>query len=142
MFFVMISSWSQPMSADWRKLSRSSKLETTADAIYVKFQDGRKQVVSVDEPTSGQIRIWSVVAGRDVVRGLTRTNIRAWVRNRLTELVGFKVNDRGQLIGEVSVPIAGLKKREWEFYVRGLARACDRFEYVLTGLDRDQEQDI
>jgi hypothetical protein len=33
------------------------------------------------------------------------------------------------------VPTAGLDAEEWAFYVRTLAAACDRLEFVLTGGD-------
>src|SRR4051812_12207495 len=102
---AMISSWSLPMSADWRKLSRASKLETRANGIRVTFEDGRKQLVCVDDEADGRIRIWSLVSESEVVCALKQTNIRAWLRNRLSELVGFKMDERGRLIGEASVPV-------------------------------------
>jgi hypothetical protein len=58
-----------------------------------------------------------------------------WRRNRVTELVGFRLDRRGRIIGEAVLPSPGLTAKEWDLYVRAVARACDRFEYVLTGQD-------
>jgi hypothetical protein len=61
----------------------------------------------------------------------------AWDRNRVTDLVGFKVDGGGRLIGEVWVPVSGLDSGEWAFAIRSLARACDRLEYLLSGRDTE-----
>jgi len=123
------------MTADWRKLSRDAKLVIRGAAVEVDLGDRRKQLVYADDSPGGAMRVWSVVAKTAVIRELAQPNIRAWTRNRVTELVGFKVDESGRMIGEAWVPLAGLKPTEWEFYVRAVALACDRFEYVLTGKD-------
>ncbi|HEU5178897.1 MAG TPA: hypothetical protein VFU24_15710, partial [Burkholderiales bacterium] len=59
--------------------------------------------------------------------------LRAWRRNRSSQLVGFRVDQRGRLVGEAWVPKAGLSAQEFQVYVRRVAAECDRFEYLLTG---------
>jgi hypothetical protein len=63
--------------------------------------------------------------------------VAAWKRNRTGILVGFRLDDRGRLMGESWVPQRGLTKDEFLFYVRTLAAACDLFEFQLTGRDRE-----
>jgi hypothetical protein len=60
---------------------------------------------------------------------------RVWERNRRTNLVGFKIDARGRLIGETRVSKAGLTRAEFNVYLHATAAECDRFEYLLTGLD-------
>ncbi len=123
------------MTVDWRKLTRDAGLMVRGEAIELRLAGGRKHVVHVDDRSGGQLRLWSVVAKAGLVREVSQANIRAWTRNRVTELVGFKLEQSGRLVGEAWVPLAGLTHAEWEFYVRSVALACDRFEYVLTGQD-------
>ena len=52
-----------------------------------------------------------------------------------TELVGFRIDARGRLIGEAWVPKAGVTSSEFTSYLRAVAAECDRFEYQLTGSD-------
>ena len=123
------------MSVDWRRLTREAKLQLHEDAIEVKFDDDRRHAVYVEVPQEATLRLWSIVAKPGTLRSIDNVNLRAWSRNRVTDLVGFKVDRRGRLIGEAWVPVAGLNADEWGFYVRTVARACDRFEYILTGRD-------
>ena len=123
------------MSADWRRLSREVGLRVYGGAIEVGFSDGRRQSVFVDEGGERGVRIWSVVAPPRVVSNLEDALLQAWRRNRLSELVGFSIDGRKRMIGEAWVPQPGVTGEEWEFYVRELARACDRLEYVLCGMD-------
>ena len=66
-----------------------------------------------------------------------RVALVAWERNRASSLVGFRVDDRGRLVGESWVPTPGLTRDEFLFYLRSAAAACDLFEYQLTGKDRE-----
>ena len=63
--------------------------------------------------------------------------LRAWKRNRSTQLVGFRVDRKGRLVGEAWVPKAGLERGEFLLYVVRVATECDLFEYHLTGKDRE-----
>jgi hypothetical protein len=123
------------MSANWRRLSRDAGLRPTGDAIEVTFRDQRRQVVYAEAAGDDTLRLWSVVAKASVVSTLQTPTVDAWRRNRLMEFVGFTVDARGRMIGETWVPTPGLTAEEWGFHVRNLARACDRFEYLLTGRD-------
>jgi hypothetical protein len=123
------------MNADWRRLARSSGHSVRDDAIEVTFSDERRQIVHVEESNDGTFRLWSVAAPPAVVRGLAEPRLQVWRRNRVTELVGFRLDKRGRIIGEALLPSPGGTAEEWDLYVRAVARACDRFEYVLTGQD-------
>jgi hypothetical protein len=92
--------------------------------------------VYVDESSPNVIRLWSRVATRSQV-GLERPEIEAWLINRYRELVGFKIADRGTIIGEAWVPPIELTSNEWFRYVHTLAKACDRLEYLWTGADQE-----
>lgn len=72
-----------------------------------------------------------------LVGELSDALVRAWSRNRSVMLAGFRVDERGRMIGESWVPKAGLTASEFQFALRHLAEESDRFEFQLTG--RDQE---
>jgi hypothetical protein len=122
---------------DWRELSREAGLVVHDDGITVRFHDERSQQVWVDDSDPAVIRIWSVAAKPAAARELGDPNLQAWQRNRLSDLVGYKTDGRGRLIGEAWAPRAGLTPDELALYVNVVARSCDRMEYLLTG--RDQE---
>jgi hypothetical protein len=109
-------------------------LSVDGDTVVVRFADERHQHVRVlDEGDS--LRVVGVVARRGVVEGLESIALRAWSRNRATQLVGFRLDDRGRLVGESWIPKAGLSGEELITYVRQVAAECDRLEYLLTGRD-------
>ncbi len=120
---------------DWRRLSVDADLTVRADGIEVDFGDGRTQHVYVDDGRAAVVRVWSVAATPSALRETPDPNLMAWQRNRLSDLVGFKTDRRGRMIGEAWVPRAGLTASEWRLYVLAVARSCDRFEYLLTGED-------
>lgn len=142
------------MPIDWQLLTRGARLKTNGEEIVVSLPDERQQRVFVDERASDgrSLRIWSVVAKPSAVDAATElieapdgerlrprdaVHLLAWDRNRTSDLVGFKIDPRGRLIGEAWVPAAGLDADEWGYYVRTLAWSCDRAEYLLTGGDSD-----
>jgi hypothetical protein len=63
--------------------------------------------------------------------------VRAWVRNRSVMLVGFRVDERGRMVGESWVPKPGLTAAEFQFILRHLATESDRFEFQLSGQDHE-----
>jgi hypothetical protein len=124
------------VSVDWRELSKVAGFEVEGDRVRISV-GARWQVVRV-ETDEGGVRLWSTVARARQVDELRPDIInRIGEQNRLSELMGFRIDRRGRLIGEAWVPAAGLKADEWDFYVGTLAEACDRLEFVLTGKDRE-----
>ncbi|MBI4635852.1 MAG: hypothetical protein HY727_05830 [Candidatus Rokubacteria bacterium] len=122
---------------EWRDLSRRDGLRLREDVIEVQAADERVQRVSVAEDEPGSLRIWTVVAHRSIVERLDKPELVAWVRNRHVEIVDFRIDSHGRLIGEAVVATAGLTGEEWGFYVRTVANASDRLEYLLTGRDAE-----
>lgn len=125
------------MSADWRGLTRRAGLRATGAEIVVRLGESRRQVVSVEEKEPDSLRLSSIVAKPAATSRLPDPELAAWSRNRLTELVGFSLDGRGRMVGETWLPTVGLTTAEWRFAVYNLARACDRFEYLITGSDEE-----
>lgn len=124
------------MSASWKHLCRESGLGYRGDSIRVPCGNDRFQEVYVDESIPNVIRLWSRVATRSEV-GLERPEIEAWLINRYRELVGFKIAERGTIIGEALIPLIDITPDEWSLYVNTLAKSCDRLEYLWTGADQE-----
>ena len=61
---------------------------------------------------------------------------RIWRRNALKAVVTFTIDRRERVIGLIDQPIESVHPKELKFYIETLARECDRFEYILTGADR------
>ncbi len=128
------------MSGSWKTLCRESGLRYQDDSIRVPCGDDRFQDVHVDDGDPSAIRLWSRVALRRQIAdrpALERPEVEAWLINRYRELVGFKVAERGTIIGEAWIPMIDLSPAEWSLYVQTVARACDRLEYLWTGTDRE-----
>lgn len=125
------------MTFDWKHIPQPKDFSLTHDGIKVRFLGGRTQTVRVDPQDGGEIRIWSIVGKPGILRKVKDLELRAWLRNRHTEMIGFRVDERFGLIGEAFVPVFGLLPDEWALYVHALAQHCDWFEFRLTGKDRD-----
>lgn len=104
--------------------------------VTVQFSNGRRQRIDV-RPGDGVIELRGVVASRSVAVQIERVALVAWEHNRASSFVGFRVDDRGRLVGECWVPTPGLTRDEFLFYLRSAAASCDLFEYQLTGKDRE-----
>jgi hypothetical protein len=105
--------------------------------IEVRFGDnGRHQKVAVED-LSGAYRISAFVIRQSVVASLSDLPVQVWLRNRATQLVGFRIDRQKRLIGEAWIPKAGLTAEEFQLYVRTVAMECDRFEYILNGRDTE-----
>lgn len=93
------------------------------------------------ERRDDRYRFWSVVVGAAVVtRGQDAWRnlaYRAWRKNALKEMVGFSFDCEHRLIGLVEQPAATVDREELVLYVETVARECERFEYKLSGHDRD-----
>ncbi len=108
--------------------------------------DGDELRVEFGSKRSHRVRVMDA-GDRYVIRGIAaRANAlpkdvpperRAWAINRATDLVGFRVDDRGRFVGEAWVPKLGLTADEFVLVARRVAIECDRLEYVLTGEDRE-----
>lgn len=68
-------------------------------------------------------------------RGWRELAMRAWLRNDATNLVTFTFDKSDSLIGLIQHADAHLDADELELYLSVLAAECDRFEYLLGGLD-------
>ena len=121
---------------DWRKLCVGARdVQIEGDAVVVTLGRERQHRVDV-ESKSDAVELRAVVARRAVVEQENPV-LAAWHRNRAVSLVGFRLDERGRLVGESWVPNAGLTADEFLVYVRGIAAACDLFEFQLTGKDRE-----
>jgi hypothetical protein len=120
-------------------MSRQEGIKVSGAELTVAFEDGRAHRVMVEEPPGrAEIRLWAVAARPSVLpEEAEGPHVVAWKRNRFSDLVGFKIDGRGRLVGEAWVPLAGLDAGEWATYVRTVAWSCDRLEYLLTGRDED-----
>lgn len=122
------------MAREWTRWCKGQGLRVDGEEIEVRFADERHHRVRVDDE-GDELRVVGVVARQSVVAGLRDVAVRAWRRNRSTQLVGFRIDEKGRLVGEARVPKAGLSPEELTIYVRQVATECDRLEYLLTGKD-------
>jgi hypothetical protein len=122
------------MKTDWRELSRTAGLILLDGGVEVRFDSGRRQRVDVEDGGDALL-VRSVAAHAAVVKEVEDPAMLAWVRNRSVSLVGFRVDERGRMIGEAWILKAGLTAAEFQLYVHTVASECDRFEFQLTGRD-------
>jgi len=122
------------MAAEWVRLCRAKHLAVDEPYVDVEFAEGRRHRVSVED-RDGTYLITAFVVRRAVVTSLADLPLRVWLRNRATQLVGFRFDRQSRLVAEAWVPKAGLTAEEFQLYVRVVAAESDRFEYVLTGRD-------
>jgi hypothetical protein len=104
------------------------------DFVEVIFANERRQGVRIEDQTDAY-RVFSVAAKADKLNNLSNPALVAWERNRSLSLMGFRVDERGRMIGEAWLPKIGLTAEEFQLYVRTVALECDRFEFKLTGRD-------
>ena len=131
------------MAPEWAKLCRGDRdfeVDGDAGAIEVRLAEGRRHRVKVrDGREAYELR--AVVVGAAKAREIGGPDcelaLRAWRWNRGAQLVGFRVDERGRLVGEAWVPKAGLTGEEWRGWVRRVAGECDRVEFLMTGEDAE-----
>jgi len=122
---------------DWRQLCRGAEgVSVDGDGIDVIASTERRHRVGVRE-TANTYELTGVVARLAALSAVSDVPLRAWRRNRGMQLVGFRIDHKGRLVGEAWVPKAGLGREEFLTYVRRVAAECDLFEYHLTGKDRE-----
>ena len=99
-------------------------------------RNGRSQVVRLARRKDRYV-FSSVIARVNAVNENRRSlAFRIWRRNALKAVVMFTIDRRERVIGLIDQPIESMHTKELKFYVQTLARECDRFEYILTGVDR------
>lgn len=122
------------MAADWKSFCREKHLDIDQTRVCVTFKDQRKHWLNViDEGDSYLLR--GHVASRKTVRSVHGLPVKIWLRNRTTQLVGFRIDNKSRLVGEAWVPKDGLNAEEFQMYLNILASECDRLEFLLTGTD-------
>ena len=113
---------------------RGPGLAVEGDGVEVTLGDQRLHRVSVQE-LAECILLRAVVTSASITKRIETPVVETWTRNRGARLTNFYVDARGRLVGEATVPLAGLAGDELSFCVRKLAEECDRFEQNLTGRD-------
>ena len=122
---------------EWKPFCHGVReIQVDGEAVVVDLGHGRRHRVDV-RATGDAVELSGVVARRAVVEEIENAALASWERNRAASLVGFRLDDRGRLVGEAWMPDAGLCKDEFLFYVRSTAASCDLFEFQLTGKDRE-----
>jgi hypothetical protein len=124
------------VGVSWSGLCEANDLTVEAHQLIVALGDGRKHRVVVSEEVDGY-RLVALVARLAVLASIPDAPIRSWLRNRETQLVGFRIDRRGRLQAEAWVPKTGLTAEEFQLYARTLATEADRFEFALTGKDSE-----
>jgi hypothetical protein len=122
------------MPAEWQAWARQLGWKIEDDSFWVPVGHRRQRLTVVGNERSGALQ--SRVARRAVLNGIVEPERRAWERNRVSELVGFRVDRHGVMLAETPLP-ADVRRGEWEYLSFNLARAADRFENLLTGLDEE-----
>jgi hypothetical protein len=104
--------------------------------VTVKFRSGRRQSIAAQRRRDHYV-MTSVVLSESHVRNIGRAQLLPdlWERNRETAVVAFDLDRRGRLVGRIEQLADTLDRLELAFYIELLARECDRFEHVLSGLD-------
>lgn len=124
------------MTAEWIRLCRVKDFSIDEPHVDVRFEDERRHRVTVEDEGVAY-RVSSFVVKQAVVASLPDLPIQLWIRNRSTQLVGFRIDRQQRLVGETWIPKAGVTPEEFQLYVRTVATECDRLEYVLTGRDTE-----
>ncbi len=106
-------------------------------SLEVVFLNGRRQRITIEHQGERYVLTSVVLKTRQVEKiGRTEVLISLWQRNRETNAVAFSLDKRGQLVGRIEQLAETVDPEELALYLKLLARECDRFEYVLTGQDR------
>lgn len=122
------------MKIKLKKLCTADDIRVYKDHVEVFFKDRRKHKVEIYD-MDDHFLLFTIVARQSAVREIEEPEISAWKRNRSVSLVGFRVDERGRMVGETRVPKVGLKANEFQIYLRTIAAESDRFEYLITGKD-------
>lgn len=121
------------MAVDWMRLLQGPDFAIDGNAVLVHLGKRSHKLHLEDRGESLQLR--AVVLQPATARTIPDRALRAWRRNRITPLVGFRLDKRQLLIAEAWVPKVGLTAEELRLYARAVASESDRFEFELTGKD-------
>ena len=122
------------MADSWVTFCRAKDLKVDGCHIDVTFSDERRHRVTIEDRDDDYL-ISAFVVRQAVVNSIPDLPLQIWIRNRATQLVGFRIDRSRRLLAEAWVPKPGLTAEEFQLYVRRVAAECDRFEYLLTGRD-------
>jgi hypothetical protein len=121
----------------WLKGLDRRQFDVNGSSITCWFGDrttGRKHVVRLESRKDG-VRFEATAATAKILDSMNEDPTRwAWRRNRASNLVGFRV-DQKRLVAEAVAPAIGLTVEEFLVYLRAVAAEADRIELVLTGRD-------
>jgi hypothetical protein len=120
------------MRADWQRLARERGWRIDGNGFWVQV-GSRQHRVSVEDG-GGTTLLRARVARRAILNRIADPALHAWRRNRVSELVGFRIDRQGVMVAETPLPL-DVGREEWAYLAFNLARSADRFEYVLTGRD-------
>jgi hypothetical protein len=122
---------------EWQQFCRGAATIAVDSENAVLVTNGdRRQRVEIRE-TSDTYEFMSIVARPSAISSVPDAPLRAWRRNRGLQLVGFRVDRKGRLVGEAWVPKAGLGRDEFLVSIARCAAECDLFEFHLTGKDSE-----
>ena len=123
-------------SPDWKFWCRREKdLNIKGDIAIVTLHAGRIQHVAVTQRDE-TYELTSVVAKPATAESIPDIKLWAWRKNRYSQRVGFRFNDKGWLVAMSWTPIAGVTESEFLECLRHVAAEADLFEYQVTGQDR------
>src|SRR5687767_11782957 len=105
------------MAVEWSRLCKAKDLTVDGAHVDVGFGDGRRHRVTVTELEDAYL-LSGVVAARSAIADSLGLVPQVWLRNRATALVGFRIDQRGRLVGEAWVPEPGITADEFQLYVR------------------------
>jgi len=123
--------------SEWARMCKGAEsIAIDEKGVLVELSNGRKHRIHVRDQGDAY-EFTAVVARPKALEKIDDVSLQAWKRNRAAQLVGFRVDSRGRLVGESWVPKIGLDADEFCMYIHRMAAECDHFEYVLTGEDRE-----
>lgn len=99
--------------------------------------ESRRHSVRVRQ-VDGGIRLEATVATArtlDLMSDHQDPYVWTWRRNRVSHLVGFRLDGQRRLIAEAVAPTIGLTEDEFLTYLLAVAAEADRMELVLTAQD-------
>lgn len=120
-----------------RALFREAGFPLQDNAFIVRTYTDRSQKLRVDGPVDGTLRLVTIVLRPSRAAEADFSHFKCWERNRLSELVGFRMGSRGDVLAETWVPMEGLTPEVLKIYIEQLALASDRLEHQLSGEDEN-----